>query len=832
MDKLALTLAFLVLLPLGSAAASDSPTQEELGFFESKIRPVLVKHCYKCHSGETKSPKGGLRVDTQVGIQAGGESGQAVIPGKVDESLLIGALRYEDYEMPPAGQLSESVIADFERWVQMGAPDPRTSAQPVQTKINIEEGRGFWAFQSPELVNPPGVISDWPKDPIDRFVLARMQSAGLEPVEDANPLTWLRRVTFDLTGLPPTEVAVEAFADDHSREARQQVVDGLLQSEAFGERWGRHWLDVARYAESMGKTRNFPFTFAWRYRNYVIDAFNKNLPYDRFLTEQLAGDLLPADSEAQRDRQLIATGFLALGSLDLNERDPRKFIMDRINEQIDVTSRAIMGTTIGCARCHDHKFDPIPTDDYYALAGFFLSTDTLNGYAKRRRGGSNYRADEQLVKLSAAKKKELQPQEAEDSDLPIRLKRQKKALNNRIAELKQKIKTLRGEQQRWFRFRKRGEPAKELPNEFRERMQQARQQLGNARRRLNRITNGGKRGLPPPQGPYAMGVRDAEHVLDCAVNVGGDPHNLGTVVPRGFPQVMTVNSTSVESNDSGRLELAHWLTQPDHPLTSRVMVNRIWHHLMGTGLVRTVDNFGVMGERPSHPELLDYLAVQFVRDGWSVKQIVRQIVLSRTYGLSSVGYPYGEEIDPDNRYRWRMSRRRLEAEAIRDSMMAISGQLTTARPQRSPIAEMYVTEIRRVGSLSNLSELSCRSVYLPVVRSQIPHMFDVFDYPEPSEVRGLRDVTTVAPQALFFMHDQFVLDTARWSSERMLKDAKSTRKSELVMTAYRRTLGRLPTKKEKQEMLFYLRDTSSNGQDRWTGIYRALFSTAEFRYRL
>ena len=668
------------LLTAEPSLASEEPSPAGIEFFENNIRPVLVKHCYKCHSEQTKSPKGGLRLDTRQGLRAGGESGQAVIPGDINESLLIGALRHEDYEMPPSGPLPDAVIADFERWVEMGAPDPRTSAQQVNTEIDLEEGRKFWAFQPPQSVQPP-TVGDWPRSEIDQFILAGLDSAGLSPIDDADPLVWLRRVTFDLTGLPPTDDEVLSFARDHSNVARQRVVNRLLQTSAFGERWGRHWLDVVRYAESMGKTRNFPFTFAWRYRDYVIDSFNDDKPYDQFLIEQLAGDLLTADSDSQRDQQYVATGFLALGSLDLNERDAKKFAAERVSEQIDVTSRAVMATTIGCARCHDHKFDPIPTQDYYALAGIFFNTDVLNGYANKKKGRNDYRADQHLVKLSGAKGK---PGQRLDANPPRKPKftKQQVALNERMAELKAKAKRFRREQQKWLRKNRiDGEPNPVLPEGLQERMQRVRKQIAVVKRRLNRLAKGGRRGLPPPKGPLAMGVRDANRVSSCAIQIGGDPHNLGPVVERGFPQVMMSEFAPVDVEGSGRLELAQWLTQPDHPLTSRVMVNRVWHHLMGAGIVRTVDNFGVMGERPSHPELLDYLAIQFVQDGWSIKELIRNIVLSRTYGLSSASDSRGEEIDPDNRLRWRMSRRRLEAEAIRDSMLAVSGQLDSRRPK-------------------------------------------------------------------------------------------------------------------------------------------------------
>ncbi|HSJ04150.1 MAG TPA: DUF1549 domain-containing protein, partial [Verrucomicrobium sp.] len=379
-----------------SLGAADAPSADEQNrFFERKIRPVLVEKCYDCHSASAKKVKSGLLLDTREATLHGGDNGPAVVPGNLDESLIIAAVRYasKDMEMPPKGKLPESVIADFETWVKMGAPDPRTGpmvadAATAATKwqkkeIDIDAGRSFWAFQPPKSTPAPAVKNAaWPKSDLDRYVLARIEEKGLQPVRDAERLELLRRVTFDLTGLPPTPDLIQAYQKDTSPEALARVVDNLLASERFGEYWGRHWLDVARYAESAGRDSNVLYPFAWRYRDWVVDALNRDLPYNEFVKQQIAGDLLPFKDAADQSRKIVATGFLAVGSKPHNERNPRQFALEMADEQIDTVSQAILGITVACARCHDHKFDPIPQKDYYALAGIFLSSETLYGTSR------------------------------------------------------------------------------------------------------------------------------------------------------------------------------------------------------------------------------------------------------------------------------------------------------------------------------------------------------------------------------------------------------------------------------------------------------------------
>jgi hypothetical protein len=795
-------------------------------FFESKIRPVLAKNCYGCHAGDSGSPMGGLYLNSRTGILNGGKSGPAVIPGKPADSLLIHAIKYEGRKMPPSGQLSDSVIADFEKWVAMGAPDPRGDVKVTlkPSSIDIEKGRQYWAFQPPQKSAVPKVKNAaWSSAAIDRFLLARMEKEHVTPVLDADRATWLRRVTLDLSGLPPTPEEIDAFAQDRSKDAYAKVVDRLLASDRFGERFGRHWLDVARYAESIGRGRNYPFPFAWRYRNWVIDALNKDMPYDQFVREQIAGDLLPSDSVDQHNAQLIATGFLTLGSHDLVEQNPAVFRMDVVDEQINATSRAFMGVTVGCARCHDHKFDPIPTADYYAMAGIFRSTEMLSGLQRRPRDNASYFNVSLLAKLNYA------PGEKQPEFLPDPAQHQKwEELQQEITELQQNPRRVLAKL-----------AAQEGATVMQGKAKNANVNMAagaKLRVQAQQILNEMDR-FPLPK-DLVMAVREAPTPADCEIHVHGDVKELGPTVPRGVPQVMSKPGEKVEigASESGRLELAQWLTRRDNPLTARVAVNRIWEHLFGRGIVASVDNFGLMGEKPTNQELLDYLAVRFMDEGWSTKKMVREIVLSRAYRLSSAANNHDENIDPGNLLLWRANRRRLEVEAIRDSLLSIAGRLDLNRPEESPVMDFRRGRVvggKNPGRKNNLSvddyavSLTCRTIYVPIVRNYLPEMFETFDFPEPSETKGVRDVTTVPTQALFMMNSQFAIEQSKHAAEKLLKLESLTPQAR-VTRAYREVLGRVPTAPELARSLDFVKTSDAIA---WEHLYQALFASAEFRYR-
>ncbi len=756
---------------------------------------------------------GGLFLDSRNGARKGGQSGPAIAPGKPEESALIHAVRYEGRHMPPSGQLPAAAIADLEKWVAMGAPDPREGAAAdwKPSTIDIEKGRKFWAFQP---VQQPAVSKvkngKWALDPLDRFILAVLEQKGLTPVADADRDTWLRRVTLDLTGLPPTPEEIDCFQKDRSRDAYAKVVDRLLASDRYGERWGRHWLDVARYAESVGRGRNYSFPFAWRYRNYVIDSFNKDKPYDEFVKEQVSGDLMPSTSVAQHNEQLTATGFLALGSHDLIEVNPETFRMDVIDEQINATSRAFMGLTVGCARCHDHKFDPIPTTDYYAMAGIFRSTEMLSGLQRRPRDNASYFNIGLLAKLSYA------PGEEAPQFLPDPEKRK------RWDELQAELHDL-------LQSRPRG------PKGAGPKVAKVTAAGGKLRQETTPILRELDK-FPLPQ-DLVMAVREGA-VTDCEVNIHGDAQQLGPRIPRGFVQVVSKpgEQAGIAAEESGRKELAEWLARRDNPLTARVAVNRIWENMFGRGIVATVDNFGAMGEKPSNQALLDYLAARFMDQGWSVKKMIREIALSRAYRLSTAYQARDAKADPDNILQWRMNRRRLEVEAIRDSLLMISGEMDWKRPADSPVLRLKrgfdIGRGRGDVPPDYAVTLRTRSVYVPIVRNFISPMFEVFDFPEPSETKGRREVTTVPTQALFLMNSPFVIEQAKHAADKLLA-ITTLGGLDRVKLAYRQALGRLPKSDEVIWSLNFVKADSDPASESaaWAKLFQALFASAEFRYR-
>jgi cytochrome c553 len=789
------TLAIVTAAP-GMVCGQSAPRDEAalIEFFEKKVRPVLVKNCYNCHSASTNS-KGGLRVDDRNGLLQGGSSGPAVVPGKPDKSLLIQAVSHSGdvTSMPPKKPLSSEEIADLSQWIKDGAAWPKATLALSTPNARYDRLRKeHWAWQPLREPQIP-LVKDtaWPRGDIDRFLLAKLEEKGLAPVGDADKQALLRRTTFDLTGLPPTPEEIDAFLKDTSAEAFEKIVDRLLASPAYGERWGRHWLDVARYGESTGSGRNVPYPHAWRYRDYVIDAFASDKPYDRFIREQIAGDLLPAQSDEERDRHQIATGFLALGVKDVNQRFKVRFIMDNIDEQIDTVGRSVLALTTGCARCHDHKFDPIPTRDYYALAGIFHSTDLCAGVRNKMGGGGlDYYDTSMLLRVGSAM--------APDPELAEKIEKAKQAVQEAQAE----FEALRGKPE-GKALGPNGQPKQAL----------ARQKVTKLQGELLALND------PAAHGRAALGVREAKTVGDTEVRIRGEAEKLGPIAQRGFLSVVDVPGTApINPQQSGRLELAEWLTSPRNPLAPRVMANRIWHHLFGRGLVSSVDNFGVTGDRPSHPELLDYLAAQFMRDSWSVKKLVRRVVLSRAYQLSSApvnAVASGADsvgslaaVDPANRLLWRHSPRRLDAEEMRDAMLAVAGRLDLARPQASPAKDLKVMEMRNNGPEAKRVESEGlasrhRSVYLPLLRGQTPRALEVFDFAEQGFVTGSRDTTTVAPQALYLLNDPFVHSQALSLAEILLQPADRDDAGR-IHSAYRLTLGREATDREIARTKSYL----------------------------
>jgi len=794
---------------------------EELKFFESKIRPVLVEQCYRCHSSEEKI-KGGLSIDSREGIRHGGDSGPAVVPGDLRGSLLWTAINWakEDYEMPPKKRLPASIVADFKEWIEMGAPDPRVAEKAiVKTQIDIEEGKKFWSFKKPLKKEPPTVSDQkWPASDIDHFVLAKLDSNGLKPAIDAKPEILLRRIYFDLIGLPPSPKEIKAYAaawKKNPKSAYRLEVNKLLASERFGERWGRHWLDIARFAESTGKDVNMTFPHAWRYRDYVIDSINADKPYDEFITEQIAGDLLPIKNDADWQENLIATGFLAIGPKNLNERDPRQFALDLADEQIDTTTQAILGLTVSCARCHDHKFDPIPTTDYYSLAGIFLNTKTYFGTVNviQNRRGTN------LLELPIADKEPIDPLGTNGISI----------IKNRLEDSEQRFNELT-RQAREDRSAGRSSNAQQQA-------QRLRSQISQMQARLNSVDEDGI------SLTRAMGVQDREKFIQPVVLIRGELDKPAQKVDRGFPQVLCNEPVKLSLNTSGRREFAEWLVSKENPLTARVMVNRVWGHLFGNSIVTSQNNFGATGQAPSHPDLLDHLAVKFMEGKWSVKSLIRDLVLTRSYRMSSNFNHAAFVKDPENFLQWRHSPKKIDAEALRDSMLIVSGRLDTKRPTGSDIAwdgDNRVGGFRRPRSGNDRDRPNnYRSAYLPAARDNLPESLALFDPADPNIVTGKREETNVPDQALYLMNNAFVIEQAEAMALRVYKSAETNRNR--ISRAFAIAFARPATNEEIDNALAYLSDfiirAGTDSQNRQkierlalNTFCQSLLISAEFRY--
>jgi hypothetical protein len=746
------TLLFLTLTAV-AADASQQPSAEQLRFFETNIRPVLAVHCEKCHGA--KKQWATFRLDSREGLLKGGDLGPAVVPGKPSESRLIRAVQQTDEEvsMPPEDKLTDRQIADLVRWVEMGAPYP---AAESTTAVRHRDPK-HWAFQPPENPSLPSVINTaWLQSPIDCFILAKLDAARLTPAGLADKRTLIRRATFDLTGLPPTPAEIKAFLADNRPDSFGRLVDRLLASPAYGERWGRHWLDVARYADSNGLDENVAHGNAWRYRDYVVAAMNSDKPYDQFIVEQLAGDLLRVTSQDQRHEQLIATGFLAIGPKVLAEVDEDKMQMDIVDEQIDTLGRAVIGVTLGCARCHDHKFDPIDTADYYGLAGIFKSSRAMENYKKVARWYEHVLPSPESDSLKAQYDAELGAKKRGVEEFVAKADEDVRQTATAGATLPEKLETLYSKE--------------------------TKAELKKLRDELTKLEKN------PPDLPSAMGMIE-DKVLDVAIHVRGNPQKLGDVAPRHVPPaVRGPVAPQFTSAQSGRRELAEWLIDPQHPLTSRVHVNRIWRWHFGSGLVRTTDNFGLLGESPSHPELLNWLAQRFVTDGWSVKSLHRLLLSSSTYQQSSIPRPESFTSDPENRLFGRANVRRLEAEAVRDALLAASGQLD--RQMGGSLLRVKNRGYLFDHTSKDMTEYTSRrrSLYLPVIRNNVYDVFQLLDFPDPAIPTGDRTTTTIAPQALLALNSDLVMQCAADLAGRVLaeSDDDNHRLNRIIEIAYGR----------------------------------------------
>ena len=955
--------------PGAKAVDTKANDAEEDEFFEKHIHPILKRRCYECHSHESGKSKGGLVLDSRSGWEKGGGEGPAIVPGKPDESLLIEAVRYEGYEMPPKEQLPAGEIALLEKWVARGAPDPRRSKTPAIDRKKLWALEPIKASPLPEVKN-----ANWPQDEIDFFLLARLEAAGIEPAHAADRYVLLRRVTFDLTGLPPSPQEIAAFVNDSSDDAYVKVVDRLLDSPAFGDHWARHWFDLSCYADLADIDGAVLIRDAWRYRDYVIAAFNSDKPLDRFIHEQIAGDLLPYDRPEQQREQIIATGYLAIGPWTLQNYIKGQLDADVVDHQIDRIGRTFLGQTISCARCHDHKFDPIPTRDYYAMAGIFHSTRTTSydgpgvwsqithitlpelgadpaDLAQRKKSLENLNSRRQILQAEltslilripgastanvltlakgvAANAKDQQYEVSFQAAPSVWVAAQQRT----TAADGLQIDLLRTDDSVLASFRHDPGPwsgTKDAQKMYAVKFSYTGDGSGEVRLRLTSATPGSGRfggalddlvvraadevvfhdnfdGLKPSataglqadtelkvlagvsvpgwkgaginhshavdlgDGNYAvqffgggvsslasakpvseaeqqaharavelqkelqsldakiveleeknapektLAVRDVDSPADSPIYKRGDFQSLGEMVPRGFLSAAPASENhDIPPGNSGRLQLAQWLTDSGNPLTSRVLVNRIWSRLFGEGLVRSVDYFGVHGETPSHPELLDFLALRLREvDHWSLKETVRHMVMSRAYQMASAPNAKAVAIDPDNRLLWRMPRRRLPAESIRDAMLAASGELDPARGGPSLGLELKgniagaggnVNPPTWAGKIADYVK-NRRSIYLPFKRERPQGELEIlstFDFPHPSEIVGARTETTIATQALFLMNAPFVKHQANKLAERLAKEEADDERAR-VNRLYLLTVGRPAGTDEIETALTFL----------------------------
>lgn len=786
------------------SAADPQPNQEGLDFFEKKIRPVLIQHCYECHSGDAKNLKGSLLLDSKQGTLKGGDSGTALVPGKPVESLLLETMRYgeDTYQMPPKGKLSAEIIADFEKWIALGAPDPRneTSAKTAKAEIDFVKAREFWSFQPPQSYPAPAVKrKDWPLNRIDPFILAAQEAKGFTPASAADKQTLIRRAYFDLIGLPPTPQEVTQFVKDTSPQAYGRLIDGLLQSPHYGERWGRHWLDVARYAEdntNMGP-HNGPFPHAYRYRDWVIQALNDDMPYDEFIIRQLATDFLPETGP----EDYPALGYMGLGpsyhkEVALSQVTLENRYADDWEDRVDSLCRGLLGLTMACARCHDHKYDPLTVEDYYGIAGVFASV---------RQTTRPIIPDAEIAKTQPARDKADKLTKS-NTDLTAKIK----SLNKRNAVLKKQIKlagktefaliaprpdlkkqttinfpiapvelkqnttliaahnkTIKGNKAKIAEIKK-ATPGFDLP---------VADALTEEQIRVEEITEDRMKIVYYPNKPR-----------DLNVFIRGNAGNLGKVVPRRFVQVLEGEKAEPFKNGSGRLELARRIASRENPLTARVMVNRVWQHHFGEGLVDTPSNFGKTGSLPSHPELLDDLTVWFMDQGWSIKKLHRLIMLSATYQQTSnvVLSEAQKKLDPNNRLLSYFNRRRLEAEVYRDALLAAGNNLDAT--QAGPSGDIDDPTFQR------------RGIYATVSRHKLSMFLQSYDFPDPAIHAARRSKTTTPLQQLFVLNSPFVRQQAQQLAKRL--DGESSEKR--VDGVYRLLFSREPTPQEMQIGLRFL----------------------------
>ncbi len=786
--------------------AADAPVT-----YPPRIAAIFEKKCGSCHSG--KEPDSALDLATVVTLMVGGESGKTLIaPGKLMESVLWSKIT--EGEMPPEDEprLTETEKKTISDWIKSGHFPSLATIEQARSDLFRSEAQKHWSFRPVSKPSIPAVKNkSWPLSEIDSFILARLETKNLKPAGDADAYTLLRRIYYDLTGLPPSPAQVKIFVAEATKDFDAAVttqVDRLLDTPEFGERWGRHWLDVARYSDTLGGGANFTLLDAWRYRDYVIDSFNKDTPYDRFITEQIAGDLLPYDSPQQRQDLLIATGFLSIGPKDFTDQDKVKLLADAIDEQMDTMGKAFMGLAIGCARCHSHKFDPLPVEDYYAMAGIFRSTQTLQKMDDTK-SFQNMPTWNRFPLPTLGEKKVAAKKKKAEADLNA-LRNQKKQLDRQIKKLQAAAENNNANDAEVATLEKQRD---KIEAEIK-----SRQTLGNY---FGKLDSG------------ILGVIEGEKPAPARINISGNARELGREIPRGIIRALGSECDDIPSEQSGRLQLTHWLTDGQHPLTARVMANRVWSHLLGQGIVTSNDNFGTTGSSPSHPELLDHLAARFVDEQWSIKKLIRRIMLSRVYRMASEPNEQAFSIDPDNTLLWKRSTQRLDVEALHDSLLRFAGQLSDKQGGPTLVhAGVLSLGFRMKVERPGLSKR--RAVYLPVYRGAVVDVtaaFRTFDFADPNLVVGHRTQSLVPTQALFLMNNDLTLDCANDLASRLLKQEKTD--EDRIQQAYLTVLGRPVQQDELHRAKTFLKTPDNKTpahQANWSAFCQVLFSSSEFLF--
>jgi len=916
---------------VGSLAA-DELDPASIEFFEAKVRPVLVNHCYQCHSDEAAMAgklKGGLLLDTRAGVEKGGDSGPVIKPGKPNESSLVTSVRYtdENLQMPPKERLSDEQVAILEKWVAMGAPDPREGVASSKRVIDLDAERKQWAFQPPVKHASPSVADvSWPKHPLDFFVLAALEKHQLKPVRPATKRELIRRATFDLIGLPPSPEECEAFELDTDPGAYEKLINRLLDSPHYGERWGRYWLDVARYADDQGNSFLTPTPAAYRYRDWVVDALNRDMPYDEFLQLQIAGDELPGPATDYVTR-LAGLGFQGLGpQFRKGAAGEAKAKADELEDRVDTLSRGILGLTVSCARCHDHKFDPIPTRDYYSLAAAYngaewsdrmlAAPEVVEAHkrwneqvAQQKASLSKWREDQarqlgrralektdayaiSASKMSVLRSHKLPLDEAafarqeglelyflsrwvkaleEPGEEPIlkglrdaakqanesgsvatsdAMRQQIEALKNIVltslealktseqpaADPSQKPAPLAADQDRVLNvlWKDSKAPFFVAANDLDGLLDEPqKKQLAELQSQLNTLTE-----TPPPSGPLMPSVRGGAQPMQ--VYIRGNPEKLGEQAPPGFLRVLSKTEEQPVGKPFTRLDLAKAIVHPENPLTARVLVNRVWHYHFGRGIVPTLSNFGKLGSPPTHPELLDTLAVQFMEAGWSLKWLHREIMLSTTYQLSTAQDTDNLATNPGNEYLWRMSPRRLDIEAWRDAMLSVAGKLD---PQvGGPSINQSDPGVKEVAGFNFFTRLNGfeadnpdgrrRTLYTVISRYTPNATLTLFDFPEPNVTSDQRNVTTVPQQQLFVLNSPFIFEMSREFARRLEKAAGNDQ--DRLRLGWQLAYGREPTEEEIAVATEFLETpvepTNADRLNRWEQLSHALLASNEFMF--